>query len=210
MDLSVNTNSSAYAADTTKAATKTSTTNTAEKTADTAKTSDKAAVYEKTTTNTNSANRIYNRDAIVAKLKADQNDRAASMQSLVEKLLGKQKGTFDLANSTNLAATFRQASKLASPEDIAKAQADVAEDGYWGVNKTSDRLVSMAIALSGGDTEKADMLKNAIQKGFDKATAAWGEDLPQISKDTLDMAMKKMDDWKNGVTTAEDYADYLS
>ena len=53
-------------------------------------------------------------------------------------------------------------------------------------------------------------MKNAIQKGFNKATKAWGEDLPQICKDTLDSAMKKMDDWKNGVTTAEDYSKYLS
>ena len=68
----------------------------------------------------------------------------------------------------------------------------------------------MAIALSGGDTEKAEEMKNAIQKGFNKATKAWGEDLPQICKDTLDSAMKKMDDWKNGVTTAEDYSKYLS
>lgn len=209
MNLSVNPNSSTYTAETSKK-TNTSTQNTTE-TTDTAKTENSAAVYEKSETTTkDSANKIYDRDAIVARLKADQDSRAASMQSLVEKLLGKQKGTFDLANSTNLAATFRQASKLASPSDIAQAQADIAEDGYWGVNKTSDRLVSMAIALSGGDTEKADMLKEAIQKGFDKATAAWGEDLPQISKDTLDMAMKKMDDWKNGVTTAKDYSDYLS
>ena len=132
------------------------------------------------------------------------------MQSLVEKLLNKQKGTFDLANATNLADTFRQAAAVASPEDIAQAQEDVSEDGYWGVEQTSDRLVSMAIALSGGDTGKADLLKDAITKGFEKATKAWGEDLPQISKDTYDAALKKMDDWKNGVTTAEDYAKYLS
>lgn len=173
-----------------------------------------AAVFEKTTDTTkDSANKIYNRDAIVSKLKMDQESRMASMQSLVEKLLNKQKGTFDLANFenlTNLASTFREAAALASPEEIAQAQADVAEDGYWGVEQTSDRLVSMAIALSGGDTEKADMLKDAIQKGFDKATAAWGEDLPQLCQDTLDATMKKMDDWKNGVTTAEDYSKYLS
>lgn len=132
------------------------------------------------------------------------------MQGLVEKLLNKQKGTFDLANGTNLAETFRKAAGLASPEDIAKAKADIAEDGYWGVGQTSDRLVSMAIALSGGDTDKAEEMKEAIQKGFKKATKAWGEDLPQICKDTLDTTMKKMDDWKNGVTTAEDYSKYLS
>ena len=209
MDLSVNT-SSTYAAGSSKSALKSFAKKT-DNTSNTTKAADTAAVYEKTTTEKkDSANKIYNRDAVVAQLKADQENRAASMQNLVEKLLGKQKGTFDLANSTNLAATFRQAVQFASPEDIAKAQADIAEDGYWGVNKTSDRLVSIAIALAGGDTDKADELKNAITKGFKKATAAWGEKLPQLCQDTYDAAMKKMDDWKNGVTTAKDYADYLS
>lgn len=209
MDLSVNT-SSTYATGSSKSALKSHAKKT-DNTSNTTKAADTAAVYEKTTTEKkDSANKIYNRDAVVAQLKADQENRAASMQNLVEKLLGKQKGTFDLANSTNLAATFRQAVQFASPEDIAKAQADIAEDGYWGVNKTSDRLVSMAIALAGGDTDKADELKNAITKGFKKATAAWGEKLPQLCQDTYDAAMKKMDDWKNGVTTAKDYADYLS
>ena len=209
MDLSVNT-SSTYATGSSKSALKSFAKKT-DNTSNTTKAAETAAVYEKTTTEKkDSANKIYNRDAVVAQLKADQENRAASMQNLVEKLLGKQKGTFDLANSTNLAATFRQAVQFASPEDIAKAQADIAEDGYWGVNKTSDRLVSMAIALAGGDTDKADELKNAITKGFKKATAAWGEKLPQLCQDTYDAAMKKMDDWKNGVTTAKDYADYLS
>ena len=209
MDLSVNT-SSTYATGSSKSALKSFAKKT-DNTSNTTKAADTAAVYEKTTTEKkDSANKIYNRDAVVAQLKADQENRAASMQNLVEKLLGKQKGTFDLANSTNLAATFRQAVQFASPEDIAKAQADIAEDGYWGVNKTSDRLVSMAIALAGGDTDKADELKNAITKGFKKATAAWGEKLPQLCQDTYDAAMKTMDDWKNGVTTAKAYADYLS
>lgn len=178
---------------------------------DTSTKNDAAAVFEKSTETTkNSTAKLYNKNVVVNKLKADQESRIASMQSLVEKLLNKQKGTFDLANATNLADTFRQAAAVASPEDIAQAQKDVSEDGYWGVEQTSDRLVSMAIALSGGDTSKADLLKDAITKGFEKATKAWGEDLPQISKDTYDAALKKMDDWKNGVTTAEDYAKYLS
>lgn len=206
-NMTINNNVNTYAAETATSATKT----TAAEAAETTKKEDNAAVYEKTaTTKKDSANRIYNKDAIVGKLKADQQNRITSMQNLVEKLLNKQKGTFDLANGKNLAATFRSAAGLASAEDIANAKASIAEDGYWGVEQTSDRLVSMAIALSGGDTEKADELKAAIQKGFDKATAAWGEDLPQICKDTLDATMKKMDDWKNGVTTAENYSKYLS
>lgn len=207
-NMTINNSVNTYSTDTATSTTaKAETTDTTEKKS----TDDVAAVYEKSTEKKkDSANQIYNRDAIVNKLKVDQQNRITSMQTLVEKLLNKQKGTFDLANGTNLAATFREAAALASPEDIAQAKADIAEDGYWGVEQTSDRLVSMAIALSGGDTEKADELKAAIQKGFDKATSAWGEDLPQICKDTLDTTMKKMDDWKNGVTTAEDYSKYLS
>lgn len=208
-NMTVNNNVNTYAAESAT----TTTTSKAETTVatDEKEKNDAAAVYEKSKDKKpNSTNQIYNRDAVVKRLKADQQNRISSMQGLVEKLLNKQKGTFDLANGTNLAETFRKAAGLASPDDIAKAKADIAEDGYWGVEQTSDRLVSMAIALSGGDTEKAEEMKNAIQKGFNKATKAWGEDLPQICKDTLDSAMKKMDDWKNGVTTAEDYSKYLS
>ena len=172
---------------------------------------DKAAVYEKTpVANKDSANKIYNRDEIVSKLKADQQSRVESMQNLVEKLLNKQKGTFDLLNGTNLSSIFEKASALADPETIKKAQEDISEDGYWGVNKTSDRLVSMAIALTGGDTDKADEMMEAMQKGFDKATKAWGKDLPDICKDTIEAAKQKMEDWKSGKTTAQDYSDYLS
>ena len=209
MDMTVNNSANTYAA-TTNA---TTSANTAAKKAaeDTVTEKEQAAVYEKSTsTGKNNANKIYNRDSIINKLKMDQQNRMASMQSLVEKLLSKQKGSFDLATGTGLAATFREAAKYASPEDILQAQKDISDDGYWGVEQTSDRLVSMAIALSGGDTSKADEMVDAITKGFKKATHAWGEKLPQICQDTYDTTIKKMNDWKNGVTTAEDYANYLS
>ena len=209
-NMTVNNNVNTYATETATSTTSKAETSAAADEKSKTKT-DEAAVFEKSKDDKKSStNQIYNRDAVVKRLKADQQNRISSMQGLVEKLLNKQKGTFDLANGTNLAETFRKAAGLASPEDIAKAKADIAEDGYWGVGQTSDRLVSMAIALSGGDTDKAEEMKEAIQKGFKKATKAWGEDLPQICKDTLDTTMKKMDDWKNGVPTAEDYSKYLS
>lgn len=177
-------------------------------------TKDSAAVFEKSTeTKKDSANQIYNKDAVVAKLKMDQQSRIDSMNSLVQKLLGKQAEKFDLANYTeesNLAEKFREAAKNVDQETIDEAKASIAEDGYWGVNQTSDRLVSMAIALSGGDTEKADEMMSAIEKGYEQATKAWGEELPEICKDTLEATREKMESWKNGLTTAEDYAAYLS
>ena len=140
-------------------------TSSADKAASTDTSKENGVVFDKTTDNkTDSANQIYNKDAIISKLKADQQSRLQSMQNLVEKLLNKQKGTFDLASlmkkddvsGLNLSATFEAAAKNADPDTIKAAQESISEDGYWGVNKTSDRLVSMAIALSGGDTDKAD------------------------------------------------------
>ena len=120
-----------------------------------------------------------------------------SMQNLVQKLLNKQGSVFDLANGTNLAATFRKAAANADPDTIKAAQEAISDDGYWGIKQTSDRMVSMAIALTGGDTDKADEMISAIEKGFKQATK-------------LEETKKKMNDWKNGVTTAADYSDYLS
>jgi hypothetical protein len=177
----------------------------------TASVKDEAAVYEKSTeTKKDSANQIYDKESIVAKLKADQQSRIDSMNSLVQKLLGKQAEKFDIANSNNLASTFRTIAGQVDQATIDEAKESISEDGYWGVNQTSDRLVSMAIALSGGDTDKADEMMAAIEKGYKQATKAWGEDLPQISQDTLEATRQKMEDWKNGITTAEDYSNYLS
>lgn len=179
-------------------------------TATTEKNTADEVVYEKgDSKKKDTANQIYNRDSVISKLKADQKSRAESMRSLVEKLLSKQTNKFSIANQS-LSSIFGEAAKNADPETIKKAQEDISEDGYWGVNKTSDRLVSMAIALTGGDTSKADEMMAAIQKGYDKATAAWGKELPDISKRTLEATKQKMEDWKNGKTTAQDYAEYLN
>lgn len=191
-------------------------TSSADKTTSDNDTKNNGVVFDKSeSTKNDSTNQIYNKDAIISKLKADQQSRLESMQSLVEKLLNKQKGTFDLASlmkkddvsGLNLSATFEEAAKNADPDTIKAAQESISEDGYWGVNKTSDRLVSMAIALSGGDTSKADEMMAAIQKGYDRATSAWGKELPDICKDTLEATKQKMDDWKSGKTTAKDYSD---
>lgn len=210
---SVNNNTSTYATSSTAEAEKEAAAKAAEKKAEEKKAEEKdeAAVFEKSKdSKKNSANTIYNRDAVISKLKADQQSRIDSMNSLVQKLLGSQAKKFNLANGNNLAATFRQAAGLADQKTIDEAKASIADDGYWGVNQTSDRLVSMAIALSGGDTDKADEMMAAIEKGYKLATKAWGEKLPQICQDTMEATRQKMNDWKTGKTTAEDYANYLS
>lgn len=76
-----------------------------------------------------------------------------------------------------------------------KAQQDIAEDGYWGVKQTSQRLIDMAVSLSGGDTSKLAELKDAIAKGFAAAEKSWGGALPDICYQTREAVFKGLDDW---------------
>ncbi|MCI7557656.1 MAG: hypothetical protein MSS86_03365, partial [Lachnospiraceae bacterium] len=67
--------------------------------------------------------------------------------------------------------------------------------GYWGVKQTSQRLFDFASALAGDDVEKMKEMQAAMEKGFKKATKAWGGDLPEICKQTLSAANKLFDDY---------------
>lgn len=83
-------------------------------------------------------------------------------------------------------------------ESISKAQADVAEDGYWGAKAVSDRFVDFAKAVSGGDPSKANMLLESVKQGYEAAEEIWGSELPQLSKDTLAMTIEKFQAWRDG------------
>jgi hypothetical protein len=76
-----------------------------------------------------------------------------------------------------------------------EAQELVAEDGYFGVEQTSDRIVNFALSLAGGDVEKLDEIKEGVEHGFNEALEAFGGVLPDISYDTFDLVMQKLDDW---------------
>lgn len=43
-----------------------------------------------------------------------------------------------------------------------QAQEDISEDGYWGVAKTSDRMLDFAKALTGGDADKMKEMVKAL------------------------------------------------
>ncbi|MCR5432438.1 MAG: hypothetical protein K6E95_07770 [Lachnospiraceae bacterium] len=127
----------------------------------------------------------------IERLKAEADERFAQLRGIVEKLLLKQGGTFDVSNG--LASAYR--SLEVDPETQAQAQADIAEDGYWGVEQTSNRILDFAKALAGNDSELAAGMLDAIKEGFKQAEEIWGEELPQLSKDTIDASIKKVEDW---------------
>lgn len=71
----------------------------------------------------------------------------------------------------------------------------IADDGYFGVDQTSDRIVDFAIAMAGGDPTRLDAIKEGVEKGFNEALDAFGGWLPDISYDTYDTVMNKLDTW---------------
>ncbi len=71
----------------------------------------------------------------------------------------------------------------------------IADDGYFGVEQTSDRIFEFAIGIAGGDPSRLDAIKEGIENGFNEALEAFGGWLPDISYDTYDAVMNKLDAW---------------
>ncbi|MCR4610408.1 MAG: hypothetical protein K5644_00770 [Lachnospiraceae bacterium] len=159
--------------------------------------SSEAAVYEKSDSAvTNLQNNKTDRSAIVSQLKADLETQKSQLLDIVRKTITGQGNA--IANADDMWKFLASGDFTVDAETKANAQAAIAEDGYWGVNQTSDRILDFAIALSGNDSSKAEELIDAFKKGFSEATAAWGKELPDISQKTYDAVLEKFDAWKNG------------
>ncbi|MCR5798999.1 MAG: hypothetical protein K6G69_02895 [Lachnospiraceae bacterium] len=130
---------------------------------------------------------------LVNKLKADAEARTSQLRSLVEKLISGQGNA--IGSADDIWSFLRSGEFTVDPATKAQAQADIAEDGYWGVNQTSDRILDFAKALSGGDPSKIEELRDAFKKGFEMATKTWGDTLPDISQRTYEATMSKFDKW---------------
>lgn len=159
------------------------------------KSNNSGVVYEKN--NSASSTTIYAKEDVVARLKADADSRTSQLKSLVEKMMSQQ--GLKIGEADDMWKFLASGDYSVTPEVKAQAQADIAEDGYWGVEQTSDRIIEFAKALVGDDPDKAESMRAAFEKGFKAATKSWGKELPDISQKTYDAVMKKFDDWA-GIT----------
>lgn len=162
---------------------------------------DTGVVYEKSSDQTSGTVTKKTDYTLVNKLKADAEERTSQLRSLVEKMMTKQGVAIGTADS--MWSFLAKGDFTVDEATRAQAQADIADDGYWGVDQTSDRILDFAKALSGNDPEKADLLLDAFKKGFKEATKSWGQDLPDISQRTYDAVVEKFNKWKNGTEETE-------
>ncbi|MCH5255470.1 MAG: hypothetical protein J1F41_11140 [Lachnospiraceae bacterium] len=171
------------------------------------KAEDKGVVYEpsKEEAAASTTKKTYTQNTdLVAKLKADQESRLQQLQSIVEQLLTKQGQTYNSANG--IWSILAGGNLQVDAATQAQAQKDIAEDGYWGVKQTSDRIIDFATALTGGDPDKIEEMREAFKKGYKQAEKTWGGELPEISKQTYDAVMQKFDKLAEeaGLTTNTD------
>ncbi len=138
--------------------------------------------------------------ATATRLKAEQQEQAAAF---IQKLAGMINGQMS-ASYTKISDIIGEIAEGITEAERAEAEEAVSEDGYWGVEQTATRIFDMAVALSGGDVDRADEMMSYIEKGFEEAEKAWGDELPSITSDTKARIEEMFADWKetSGVVVA--------
>ena len=157
-----------------------------------------SAVYEPSaeTEKTDTVTAKQKNEAIISRLKADAEARTQQLQQLVQQMISKQGNAYGQAN--DMWKFLASGNFTVDAQTKAQAQADIADDGYWGVKQTSERIFDFAKALSGGDMDKMKEMQAAFEKGFKQATKTWGKELPQISQDTRSAVNKLFEDFYAG------------
>ncbi len=175
------------------------------------KAAESGVIYEKSSESSKTPDRsgvIYKPNtALVEQLKADQDANKQRLLDMVHDTMSGQLSAFKAANGDNEDSIWRFLASgkftvsAAAKEEAKKA---ISEDGFYGVKNTSDRILEMAKALTGGDPDKIEKMRDAFKKGFDQATKSWGQALPEISSKTYDAVMEGFDNWakesQTGVT----------
>lgn len=131
---------------------------------------------------------VYDK-SMINKLKMDSNKTRAQLEKMVSDLLRKQDSMIKILDP--------KATVEVDEATRTKAQSMISSDGELGVEAVSNKIVDFAKAISGGDKEKLETLKGAIEKGFKEAERILGGTLPDISQKTYDTIMDKLDKWGN-------------
>lgn len=172
-------------------------------TSKTQKTAD-AAVYEKTKSSDTKKepykiNKMSKEDraALVKAMRAEIEERQKQFLDLVTKSITGQNQKVAIAtdNKDDIWKLLAKGDFKVSEAGKAKAKEDISEKGYWGVEQTSKRLFEYASALAGDDVSKMKAMQHAMEKGYKEATKAWGRELPDITKKTLEAANKLFDEY---------------
>lgn len=94
--------------------------------------------------------------------------------------------------------------------ELSKEEASelVSEDGFFGVDQTSQRVADFVLGFSGDNLEILEKGREGIVKGFEDAQKMWGGELPEISHQTqartLELIDAKIAEIKGETTSSEE------
>jgi hypothetical protein len=69
----------------------------------------------------------------------------------------------------------------------------VGDDGFFGIEKTANRVADFVFSFSGDDLEKLEAGRKGIVQGFEDAQKMWGGELPEISHKTQAKTLELID-----------------
>jgi len=112
-----------------------------------------------------------------------------SFRRMIETLLNRQAETQGLSQGWSLRDIE------ITDEMRAEAQEMIDEGGYFSVDETAARILDFAVAITGGDPNRIDLMRDAVERGFRQAERMWGGELPEISHQTLEAVRNGFDEW---------------
>lgn len=115
-----------------------------------------------------------------------------------------QSGIFDIASSNtpkNLAEILNGLDlktigyDIKSLNSLTKDEASelIGEDGFFGINKTSERIAGFIISGAADDIEKLKLGMQGMLRGFKEAQSVWGKELPEISQKTMQKSIQAIE-----------------
>jgi len=149
------------------------------------KTSDKANITDPVTIRNERTEPLTYTDT--ATIKGREGAKYELLQKLVVSMLKEQ----NIATSVKIGEEEVDISKISQKEAVEL----VSEDGYFGVEQTSERIFQFAVNISGNDPSRIEAIKEGVMRGFNEALDAFGGQLPEISHKTLDAVINKLDNW---------------
>lgn len=106
--------------------------------------------------------------------------------------VGEQADVFTLAD---IGYTGKPIGELTQNE----AKELVAEDGFFGISQTAQRIADFVINGAGDDESMLRAGRGGIVQGFEEAEGVWGGKLPDISYQTIEKAVAIIDEYMQGL-----------
>ena len=116
------------------------------------------------------------------------NENSSAQKNILDFLAGEN--VSDEFNLKNIGYDGKPITELSQSE----AEELIGEDGFFGIEQTSNRVANFVLAFSGDDLEKLEAGREGVVKGFEDAQDMWGGKLPQISQDTQDRTLMLIDE----------------